>query len=317
MDIKCPNCKAEIEAPEEMAGEVADCPGCQHKISIPKSVPQKKKAKTSWRDQPATMSQMEYLESLGIKPDKPITGGEAGELIDNQPASRLQLNYLKSFDIKPDKPITKSEASALIDNAIACNLPRVELDIEDVDYAKEKTEVHKDIENVKKQIADSAFDDKIKKIKEELASSSLSKEDKVGLSDELKKLKNQKSRLKVKLQKFKDELSGLKNNEKFIKECYEDRIDDALELFELDGKYFAYLKKPTKKQMCEVIETLDKQYSDWQEKNGDEPILATLQTNFPELIKKSSIKNNSGCLGTFVLAAFPALLIVIMLLYLI
>jgi DNA-directed RNA polymerase subunit RPC12/RpoP len=286
MDIKCPNCKAEIEAPEDMAGQVANCPSCQHKISIPKSAPQKKKAKTSWRD---------------------------------APASEAQLKYLKAYNLCPDKPITKGEASDLLTKAENENLPKVELELEPNDYAKEKKEARREITRLKKQVSSPTLDNKIKKIEEKLALTMLSEGDRTDLTDELEELQYEKSELQEKLQDAIDELECIIENEKGDKEEAKDekddkemRIYDALELFGQGGKYSSYLKKPTKKQIREVLESLDEQYPEW-ELRGDESILATLQANFPELVKKGSRKKNPGCLGVLVLAVFPALLIVFML----
>lgn len=223
MDIICHNCKAEIEAPKDMAGQVADCPGCQHKISIPKSAPKKKKAKTSWHD---------------------------------APASEAQLKYLKAFNLCPDKPITKGEASDLLTKAENENLPKVEVEHEPTDYVKEKNEARKEITRLKKQVASPTLDNKIKKIEEKLALTTLSEENRIDLTEELEELKYEKDELQEKLQDAIDELECIIDNEKDDKEeaknekaSEEMRIYDALELFGQGGKYSSYLKKPTKKQI--------------------------------------------------------------------
>jgi DNA-directed RNA polymerase subunit RPC12/RpoP len=35
-EFSCPHCSQVLEAPEEMAGEIVECPGCQQQITVSK-----------------------------------------------------------------------------------------------------------------------------------------------------------------------------------------------------------------------------------------------------------------------------------------
>ena len=37
IEFSCPSCGQTLEAPEDMAGEVVECPGCQQQIAVPAS----------------------------------------------------------------------------------------------------------------------------------------------------------------------------------------------------------------------------------------------------------------------------------------
>jgi len=34
-EFSCPNCNQVLEAPDDMAGEVVECPGCQQQMTVP------------------------------------------------------------------------------------------------------------------------------------------------------------------------------------------------------------------------------------------------------------------------------------------
>jgi len=47
-EFSCPSCGQVLEAPEDMGGEVVECPGCQQQISVPD--PRKKATEDSAAD---------------------------------------------------------------------------------------------------------------------------------------------------------------------------------------------------------------------------------------------------------------------------
>jgi hypothetical protein len=42
IEFTCSNCRQTLEAPEEMAGEMVECPSCQQTIAIPSPAPREK-----------------------------------------------------------------------------------------------------------------------------------------------------------------------------------------------------------------------------------------------------------------------------------
>lgn len=103
----CPNCGLHIEYLQTDAGRETDCPNCHDGIVLPASAaalapppliapplpppppapplsakPQPTKVVRSWKDDPATEKQLDYLKEMGYVPPGPLTKGEASRLID-------------------------------------------------------------------------------------------------------------------------------------------------------------------------------------------------------------------------------------------
>jgi len=99
----CPNCGLHIEYLQTDAGRETNCPNCQDAIVLPVSAaaiipppviapplpapplsakPQPTRAVRSWKDDPATEKQLDYLKEIGYVPPGPLTKGDASRLID-------------------------------------------------------------------------------------------------------------------------------------------------------------------------------------------------------------------------------------------
>ncbi len=300
MDITCPSCKTEIVAPESMAGQVAPCPNCQYEISIPK-LPKKKKTEKLWRNDSASQAQLDYLKTFNIHPDKPMTKGEAYDLLAKVKAEQEKLTGLKT------KPEVKYQHEV---NSEPKPKPKLKL----TDYPKAKTEAREKVSQLKKQITSSKFDTKITGINEKLALTTLSNETRDDLTLELENLNDEKDELQEKLEDAVDELECLIDDEKYDKEERRYLIEATLDLFGKDGDYTEYCKKPTKKQIDEVCKALDKEVADWDEGGLDEELIVVkLQSTYPELVKERFLldpkpKGGSGCLVFLVLGSLSSLL---------
>lgn len=218
-------------------------------------------------------------------------------------ATEAQLDYLESFGLRPDHHITKGEASALLSRAEEDGLPQINIVPKPTAFAKAKVQARKDISALKKKVSSQKIEKNIQKIEETLRSTALTKDEIEELQDQLEELKGDQEDLKSELEETQCELEALAEDEQFEKEALEERIDSHLFDFGRAGQYNPYFKKPTKKQMRAVLEALDAQFPNWEEK-GEEPILATLQSSFPELVKKPlPSQQKSGCFGVFLIAA--------------
>lgn len=257
--FECPHCAREIEAPSDVAGQTFPCPGCAKPVTVPALSPPPKK---TWRDDPATGPQLGALARYGLEPDYPITKGAASDMLTKAEADGVpQVDAMDN--LRRNLAQTRSPAS----------------------YSEEKKEWKAEIATLRKKLADPSLDEGIRQAKDSLRTASRSGQDTDELEDRLEMLKIDRDELLDELETAKDELESLIEEAAEAKVDLNDRIEERLEDFARAGKYSPYFKKPTKTQMRKVLTDLDDEHPDWREL-GDEPILATLQSDFPELIKQ-------------------------------
>ena len=114
IEFTCPHCKAEIEAPGDVAGAEADCPGCNRRIVVPSP---RAPAPPSWRNDPATPRQVGLIQEFGVESETGLTKGNASKLIDELIAAHSQrerdLDTLApNFRFLPDS-LSEQVASAV------------------------------------------------------------------------------------------------------------------------------------------------------------------------------------------------------------
>ena len=259
-----------------MAGVQINCPACKCSLSIPsitsvrKQAPRKTAAtkRLSWRDDPATEAQLDYLDAYGLRPDHNITKGDASDLLaDAEERGLSKRNSLR-------QPST---------------------------FAEDIAEAKQEIAALKAKIASSNIEEKIKMKRAEVLQNGLSPQAKSYITKEIEELEEEKTDLAEELDDLKSNLEGLIEEKQSEKEDFAERIEGYLMDYGRDGQYYSYLKKPTKQQMREVITTLDAHEPDWRLK-GDEAVLVALTKKYPDLIKKQKPStqtenaDSSGCL---------------------
>ena len=114
--------------------------------------------------------------------------------------------------------------------------------------------------------------------------------------------------LKQALREFREDQRQEKEDEKL-------RLQDLQEELGPYGGWSQYVKKPNQTQLKDCLDALDSAYPNWEMEKGLEPLVATLSSNYPQLVKKNAPKEKtskgSGCLvlivGTFIIGTTLAL----------
>jgi len=253
--------------------------------------------KRSWRDDPATEKQINYLNSFGVTTTQNLTKGGASDLIDkcqNDPqALKIRSdNQFKEWEASMEKARSKRAEQGAYSFRLDINKAVGEIEAMKVNEADRVTKIR-------------AKRDEMAVLRQELKS--CSKEDRGALKDRIIQIDVQLSRLESELpldpSDIKDAKADLKQLEmlraKFWR-CtfkddwllspdaseYSELVDVADTINRLYDEYGRYFKTPGAKQITAVLAALDGASLDW-DLLKPESFFATIKHNFPEQLRGS------------------------------
>jgi hypothetical protein len=320
MDIRfnCPRCRQHFTVDESVAGMRVNCPRCEGQITIPRDTApqapidegidtqpaaiaadkaekrpvQKERRRHNWRDDPASESQKECLQSSGIPIREGLTKGQASDLLSGgalqiQERIRKAERRVREANYQEQRRIKAQYPSYYLKGAIASALKELE------ETKKERRNAHALVAKKSKKLAAA----------QQKKASATDEFDKMQLDGEIRDIEQELGEAEVALddisvEEAKDELkyqSGLRikfwratfpsGARSFTMEDWEGLADydEVIERYSDLGRRF---KVPRNQQISDTLVALDRDAPDW-DKTEPERFYSALAANFPDLLKKA------------------------------
>jgi hypothetical protein len=246
----------------------------------------------SWRLDPATEKQINYLASFGVTAQPGLTKGEASDLIEqctNNPDALARQNQIRQARYEEGK----RERDAFPSYYLKADIVRASRDLEEIKDRRDKTKREvstktKELTAAQKKFDQATIDDdkadiqgQIDNIKADLENAQSELADFPGeLEDAQTELKDARSsRISFWKATFKEDWILSDEESRLID--FADTIDS---LYSTYGRHF---KIPTNKQVIDILAALDKTSPDW-DKREPHAFYAAVKATVPNCRRKSA-----------------------------